>query len=213
RDHFAALYPELPMHFFAYERGRWAPVVRFAQSRALEISVITVDAFNRERNAFRQPQDLCGGLSPLQWRQTMRPVLLLDEANHLETPLRFQAMVDLMPAFALRYGATHRRRAGLVHRLSAHEAHRRGLVKTIEVVPAPASSVPPSGHEHPPDLAEHRFAQQIEAMVAAHLERQRRFAPLGIKVLSLVFLERVADYVDDGIVARLFDACFDRLKQ
>lgn len=202
REHFVRLYPDLPLHFFSYARGQWGAVVRFAESRGVEIAVITIDAFNRDKNVFRQPQDRCAGWSPLAWWQATHPVLILDEAHHLETPLRVQALGDLQPCIALRYGATHRHATGLVHRLTAAQAHRRGLVKTIEVV----------GTESAEMTAEQRFSAQIDAMVEAHIARQRELAPRGIKVLSLVFLERVADYIEDGLVARLFDASFDRHK-
>lgn len=203
RSHFAALYPDVPYRFFAYERERMHAVLRFAESPDVELAVLTIDAFNRERNVFRRPHDRCGGASPMQWWQAIHPVLLVDEAHHVETPLRIRAVAELQPCCALRYGATHRRRAGLVHRLSAAEAHRRGLVKTIEVVPCPRELVA---------APEARFAAQLEGMIAAHLQRQRQWHAQGIKVLSLVFLERVDDYLDDGAVARAFDACFDRLK-
>lgn len=203
RAHFAALYPELLLSFFRVERGRWAPVVRFARGTGVEIAVITIDAFNRDRNLFRQPQDRCGGRSPLQLWQLVRPVVILDEAHHMQTRVRLQALADLAPCLALRYSATPRERAGLVHRLGAAEAHRRGLVKTIEVVPSPAPSCA---------SVEERFSAQLEAMVAAHVQRQRELWAAGIKVLSLVFLERVADYLDDGLVARLFDRHFEALK-
>src|SRR5690606_34367511 len=118
RSHFAALYPDVPYRFFAYERERMHAVLRFAESPDVELAVLTIDAFNRERNVFRRPHDRCGGASPMQWWQAIHPVLLVDEAHHVETPLRIRAVAELQPCCALRYGATHRRRAGLVHRLS-----------------------------------------------------------------------------------------------
>lgn len=58
------------------------------------------------------------------------------------------------------------------------------------------------------------FRVQIEETIKTHMERQEQLLEKGIKVLSLFFIDRVANYVeDDGIIKRLFDHAFDRLKK
>ncbi|MDQ4123252.1 MAG: hypothetical protein M3209_17585 [Acidobacteriota bacterium] len=58
------------------------------------------------------------------------------------------------------------------------------------------------------------FRAQIRETVCEHLQKQEKLAPLGIKVLSLFFIDRVENYTrDDGIIRRLFDEIFDELKQ
>ena len=57
------------------------------------------------------------------------------------------------------------------------------------------------------------FKAQIEQTIAMHLSRQERLRPFGVKVLSLFFIDRVANYTRaDGLVRRLFDQGFERLK-
>lgn len=57
------------------------------------------------------------------------------------------------------------------------------------------------------------FRVQIERTIEEHMRRQTRLRPRGIKVLSLFFIDRVANYVDDdGVIRRLFDEAFERLK-
>ena len=57
------------------------------------------------------------------------------------------------------------------------------------------------------------FRRQIEETIQAHFDKQRELRDYGVKVLSLFFIDRVASYRDDdGIVKRLFDEAFDRLK-
>lgn len=57
------------------------------------------------------------------------------------------------------------------------------------------------------------FQAQIEETVNQHLMRQAELEPLGLKVLSLFFIDRVANYTnDDGIIKILFDQAFDKLK-
>ncbi len=54
---------------------------------------------------------------------------------------------------------------------------------------------------------------QIERTIETHFERQRHLRHLGVKVLSLFFIDRVNNYLGDpGTIRRLFDECFDRLK-
>ncbi len=57
------------------------------------------------------------------------------------------------------------------------------------------------------------FTQQIEETITHHIELSERLASRGIKVLSLFFVDRVANFRDDnGIIKCLFDETFDRLK-
>ena len=57
---------------------------------------------------------------------------------------------------------------------------------------------------------------QVEEMVRAHLEHEQRVQRLcrdgeRVKVLSLVFVDRVADWIDDGPVQRWFKEAWTRL--
>lgn len=57
------------------------------------------------------------------------------------------------------------------------------------------------------------FRVQIERTVLEHMRRQQEMLDDGIKVLSLFFIDRVANYVDvDGIIKRLFDEAFEKHK-
>ena len=58
------------------------------------------------------------------------------------------------------------------------------------------------------------FRAQIERTIETHFKTQTRLRARGIKVLSLFFIDRVANYTGQkGIIRQLFDECFDRLKQ
>ena len=57
------------------------------------------------------------------------------------------------------------------------------------------------------------FRAQIRKTIEQHLEMQTRLEPKGVKVLSLFFIDRVANYTaPDGIIRRIFDEEFERLK-
>lgn len=57
------------------------------------------------------------------------------------------------------------------------------------------------------------FRRQIEETIRFHFDKQRELKSQGVKVLSLFFIDRVANYVeDDGMIKLLFDQAFDSLK-
>lgn len=57
------------------------------------------------------------------------------------------------------------------------------------------------------------FKAQIRYTLEEHVRRQARLRPVGIKVLSLFFIDRVDNYVAaDGVIRRIFDQAFDELK-
>jgi len=57
------------------------------------------------------------------------------------------------------------------------------------------------------------FRVQIERTIQRHIERQAALADDQIKVLSLFFIDRVANYTDeDGLIRRLFDEAFEKHK-
>ncbi len=58
------------------------------------------------------------------------------------------------------------------------------------------------------------FRVQIEETVRQHVEMQKRLRDQGIKVLSLFFIDRVANYTaDDGVIKALFDRAFRKLRK
>ncbi|MBE2196011.1 MAG: DEAD/DEAH box helicase family protein [Anaerolinea sp.] len=58
------------------------------------------------------------------------------------------------------------------------------------------------------------FRTQIRRTIEQHMLRQHELSAQGVKVLSLFFIDRVANYTAaDGLIRRLFDEEFDRLKK
>ena len=58
------------------------------------------------------------------------------------------------------------------------------------------------------------FEAQIRYTIEEHFRKQARLKPDGIKVLSLFFIDKVSNYADDdGVIRKLFDKCFNELKQ
>ncbi|MGH1347481.1 MAG: DEAD/DEAH box helicase family protein [Nannocystales bacterium] len=199
REHFARLFPRLSPRFFAYQRDRLGRLRQFVRATTVEFMVVTIDAFTKDTNVLRRPCDAFGGQSPLAAVAATRAVVIVDEPHRMQTGLRAGALADLCPGMVLGYGATLGRWEGpVVHRLTPAEAHRLGLVKSIIVRAAGGGD---------------GYASQIRSTIAAHLERAAALRPLGIKVLSLFFLDRVSAYAEeDGLARNLFDQHFDELK-
>ena len=58
------------------------------------------------------------------------------------------------------------------------------------------------------------FEAQIRYTIEEHFRRQARLKEHNIKVLSLFFIDKVDNYVnEDGIIRQLFNKCFNALKQ
>ena len=69
-----------------------------------------------------------------------------------------------------------------------------------------------AGEEHGPDR-EALFREQIRLTLDEHFRKQDRLRGAGIKVLSLFFIDRVANYAGpEALIRRLFDEAFDALK-
>ncbi|PQA74035.1 DEAD/DEAH box helicase family protein [Brucella oryzae] len=130
KAHFSVL-PGLPPFHHSVYAAQPGQVRSFAASNAVELMVMTIDAFSREQNVIRKPQE--GNPPVIHLLQAVRPVLILDEPQNMESEGRIAALAALNPLFALRYSATHRNSYNPVYRLTPFDAYRQGLVKQIEV--------------------------------------------------------------------------------
>jgi type III restriction enzyme len=128
--HFATL-PGLPPFHHSVYAAEPRQVRSFASSNAVEVMVMTIDSFSREQNVIRKGIE--GNAPVIHLLQAVRPVLILDEPQNMESESRVAALAALNPLFVLRYSATHRNPYSLVYRLSPYDAYRQNLVKQIEV--------------------------------------------------------------------------------
>jgi type III restriction enzyme len=56
------------------------------------------------------------------------------------------------------------------------------------------------------------FEAQIRYAIEEHFRKQAKLKDAGIKVLSLFFIDRVANYVGEGIIRKLFISAFNEIK-
>jgi len=134
KDHFAKIYDNIPYLFYAYDSSKLNKIRQFATSNSLEIMVMTIDSFTKDTTVMNKKMDKFSGERPIDLVKRTRPILILDEPQNMETPIRKKAIASLNPLFKLRYSATHREYYNLIYRLTPFEAYNKNLVKKIEVL-------------------------------------------------------------------------------
>jgi type III restriction enzyme len=135
RSHFDALYSRPPFNWTEYDSSTLSDVIRFGNSNQIELMVMTLQSINRsEENVMFRGHDKLNGDRPVDRIAATNPVAILDEPQNMEGEKSKAAISELDPLCTLRYSATHRRIRNKVYELSPVDAHKKGLVKTIEVL-------------------------------------------------------------------------------
>jgi len=149
-DHFRALYDNAPFEYFVYDAKRVNRLRQFAVANTVQIAIINIDAFRknfmgtedqRKSNIMYKESDRLSGRQPIEFIQSGRPIVIIDEPQSVDNTERAQdAIKALNPLCTLRYSATHRNVYNLVYRLDPLRAFELGLVKQIVVASASANS-------------------------------------------------------------------------
>jgi len=148
RDHFRALYNNLPFEHFVYDSKSVNVLRQFALSTTLQILVINIDAFRKnftgtdaeqKSNVIYKESDRLSGRQPIEFVQAARPIVIIDEPQSVDTTEKSQeAIRALNPLCTLRYSATHKNPFNLLYRLDPVRAFELRLVKQIVVGSATA---------------------------------------------------------------------------
>ncbi len=129
--HFQNIYGNTPINYWVYDRNNLACLRNFATDDAIQILVINIDSFTKDSNVINTVRET--GVKPIEYIQTAKPIVIIDEPQNFETDVRRQAIANLHPLCTLRYSATHRNLYNLVYSLNPVQAYDLGLVKQIEV--------------------------------------------------------------------------------
>lgn len=137
-DHFNQLYPSLNFDSFVYSGRDAEEVQSFATSTSIQIMVMTVASIKGDSNTriFHQTRDKLNGLKPVDYLKAVRPIVIMDEPQNMESELSKSAIGDLNPTATLRYSATHKKIRNLVYKLDPIAAYNLGLVKQVAVAEA-----------------------------------------------------------------------------
>ena len=134
KEHIRDQYHGLQYDAYVYDSRHLTRVRQFATSSHLQIMVINIDSFTKETNVINRPTDAMNGYAPVEFLRACHPVVVMDEPQNMETPVRQEAIRSLSPLFKLRYSATHRDLRHLVYRLTPVDAYDLRLVKRIGVL-------------------------------------------------------------------------------
>lgn len=148
KEHFQTLYDYDSVEFTVYDSGKLNQLRNFVLSAALQILVISIDAFAKDSNEIKNNESgkvkkktrgnvinqvRETGIKPIEYIQATQPIVILDEPQNMETDIRKQAIARLNPMCTFRYSATHRNVYNLIYSLDPVRAYELGLVKKIGV--------------------------------------------------------------------------------
>ena len=136
KDHLDLQYGNLPEPI-VYNSKRLSRVRAFKNSADLQIMIMNIQTFQkdtaRSSNVIHRNDDLMGG-RPIEFIQAVRPVVIVDEPQSVDSTEKSQAaLAKLEPSVILRYSATHKHKHTLLYQLGPVQAYNQGLVKSIEV--------------------------------------------------------------------------------
>lgn len=135
KEHIRELYDGLQFDSYVWDSRFPSRVHQFATASHLQIMVINIDSFTKETNIINKVDpDRLNGYAPIEYLRACHPIVVMDEPQNMETPIRQEAIRSLAPLFRLRYSATHRDLKHLVYRLTPVDAYDLRLVKRIGVL-------------------------------------------------------------------------------
>jgi len=132
-EHFQSLYDKTTITFDVYDSKKVSNLRGFSSGNAIQVLVINIDSFAKDENIINKPNDKLTGKKPIEFIQSTKPIVIVDEPQNMETEIRKKAIRNLEPLCTLRYSATHTNLYNLMYSLNPVKAYDLGLVKQIEV--------------------------------------------------------------------------------
>ena len=143
KSHIKEIYDGVQYDSYVYDSKKLNQVRQFATSPHLQIMVINISGFDTQvsddgstsrANIIHRSREEMNGAAPIEFLRACHPVVIMDEPQNMETPIRQNAIASLSPLFRLRYSATHKDLKHLVYRLTPVDAYDLRLVKRIGVL-------------------------------------------------------------------------------
>jgi type III restriction enzyme len=136
RDYFYKAYNQ-HITQFAYDgesKNKITKLKQFSTMPTLSVLVMSIQAFNSDNNIINDSgRDDVGSGKMIDTLAGLKPVVILDEPQNMESDLSKSAINNLNPLFKLRYSATHKKAYNLLYSLSPFAAYNKGLVKKVEI--------------------------------------------------------------------------------
>jgi len=132
-EHYQNIYDKIPVNFEVYDSRKVSSLRSFATGNNIQIMVLNIDSFAKDENIINKYKDSLIGKKPIEFIKASSPIVIVDEPQNMETPIRRRAIANLNPLCTLRYSATHTNLYNLIYKLDPVKAYDLGLVKQIEV--------------------------------------------------------------------------------
>lgn len=132
-EHFQSIYDKTSINFDIYDSKKVSNLRSFSSNNAIQVLVINIDSFAKDENIINKPNDKLTGKKPIEFIQSTKPIVIVDEPQNMDTEIRKRAIQNLNPLCTLRYSATHTNLYNLMYSLNPVKAYDLGLVKHIEV--------------------------------------------------------------------------------
>lgn len=104
-EHFQTLYDNTPIRFYVYDRNKISQLRGFATGDNIEVLAINIDSFAKDENVINKSNDKLNGQEPIKFIQSVRPIVIVDEPQNMESGKRVAAISNLNPLCTLRYSA------------------------------------------------------------------------------------------------------------
>lgn len=150
QEHFMDQYGK-KARYFVYNSKQLRDIASFADSSALSVMIINMQAFaaslkpdgmQRDARTINSERDEFESRRPIDVIAAARPILILDEPQKLEGAATVAGMKRFKPLFTINYSATHKTKHNLVYALDPIDAFRQKLVKRIEVKGFEVKNIP-----------------------------------------------------------------------
>lgn len=133
-EHFKENYGGVQFDSYVYDSKNLNRVRQFATSSHLQIMIINIASFNKDENIINRKIDDLKNKAPIDFINSVNPVVIMDEPQKLDGDLSQKAINSLNPLLRLRYSATHKNPHHIVYRLTPIDAYEMKLVKKIDVL-------------------------------------------------------------------------------
>ncbi len=134
-EHFTGKYHKRIRHF-VYSSQNLERVKDFVSGAGMWAMIVNVQAFNsrsKDLVMLQDARDDFGELSPIESIAQIRPIIIIDEPQSVESKNATKQIAKFAPMMTLRYSATPKEIFNQVYKLSALDAYRQKLVKKISV--------------------------------------------------------------------------------
>ncbi len=115
--HFEKIFKNTPYSFSEYDSKKILKIKQFARNPEIEIIVMTIDSFNKEKNIMNNKHDKIGA-KPIELLAKTKPILILDEPQNMDTLISNAAIEEMNQLFTLRYSAINKKIYNLEYQLN-----------------------------------------------------------------------------------------------